>query len=290
MTTATRGRRAARWLRENSWRHLLLWFALAFALFPILFVVSAALNPLGTLSSSHLLPGGASLDNARELFDTTPFGSWYANSMLLALCNAAVTVFLSALAAYAFSRFRFAGRRIGLLGILLIQMFPQFLAIVALYLMFNAVTDYWPAFGFDTRWGLLLVYLGGALSVNTWLMKGFFDTIPAELDESAKVDGATHAQAFFRIMLPLVTPVLAIVGLLVFINTVNEFLIASVFLRDPESKTVALGLYALVADERNANFGLFAVGTLLIALPTMAVFWFLQRYIVEGLTSGAVKG
>ncbi|GAA3964912.1 sugar ABC transporter permease [Thermobifida alba] len=290
MTTATRGRRAARWLRENSWRHLLLWFALAFALFPILFVVSAALNPLGTLSSSHLLPGGASLDNARELFDTTPFGSWYANSMLLALCNAAVTVFLSALAAYAFSRFRFAGRRIGLLGILLIQMFPQFLAIVALYLMFNAVTDYWPAFGFDTRWGLLLVYLGGALSVNTWLMKGFFDTIPAELDESAKVDGASHAQAFFRIMLPLVTPVLAIVGLLVFINTVNEFLIASVFLRDPESKTVALGLYALVADERNANFGLFAVGTLLIALPTMAVFWFLQRYIVEGLTSGAVKG
>jgi arabinogalactan oligomer/maltooligosaccharide transport system permease protein len=290
VTTATRGRRAARWLRENSWRHLLLWFALAFALFPILFVVSAALNPLGTLSSSHLLPGGASLDNARELFDTTPFGSWYANSMLLALCNAAVTVFLSALAAYAFSRFRFAGRRIGLLGILLIQMFPQFLAIVALYLMFNAVTDYWPAFGFDTRWGLLLVYLGGALSVNTWLMKGFFDTIPAELDESAKVDGASHAQAFFRIMLPLVTPVLAIVGLLVFINTVNEFLIASVFLRDPESKTVALGLYALVADERNANFGLFAVGTLLIALPTMAVFWFLQRYIVEGLTSGAVKG
>ncbi|EOR71981.1 multiple sugar transport system permease [Thermobifida fusca TM51] len=285
-----RDRPFLRWLRDNSWRHLLLWCAVAFALFPILFVISAALNPLGTLSSSHLVPTRASLDNARELFATTPFGAWYVNSIVLAVCNAAVTVFLSALAAYAFSRFRFTGRRIGLLGILLIQMFPQFLAIVAIYLMFATVTDYWPPIGFDTRWGLLLVYLGGALSVNTWLMKGFFDTIPMELDESAKVDGATHAQAFFRIMLPLVTPVLAIVGLLVFINTINEFLLATVFLRDPEAKTVALGLYSLVADERNANFGLFAVGTLLIALPTMAVFWFLQRYIVEGLTSGAVKG
>lgn len=285
-----RDRPFLRWLRDNSWRHLLLWCAVAFALFPILFVISAALNPLGTLSSSHLVPTGASLNNARELFATTPFGAWYVNSIVLAVCNAAVTVFLSALAAYAFSRFRFTGRRIGLLGILLIQMFPQFLAIVAIYLMFATVTDYWPPIGFDTRWGLLLVYLGGALSVNTWLMKGFFDTIPMELDESAKVDGATHAQAFFRIMLPLVTPVLAIVGLLVFINTINEFLLATVFLRDPEAKTVALGLYSLVADERNANFGLFAVGTLLIALPTMAVFWFLQRYIVEGLTSGAVKG
>lgn len=275
-----RDRPFLRWLRDNSWRHLLLWCAVAFALFPILFVISAALNPLGTLSSSHLVPTGASLDNARELFATTPFGAWYVNSIVLAVCNAAVTVFLSALAAYAFSRFRFTGRRIGLLGILLIQMFPQFLAIVAIYLMFATVTDYWPPIGFDTRWGLLLVYLGGALSVNTWLMKGFFDTIPMELDESAKVDGATHAQAFFRIMLPLVTPVLAIVGLLVFINTINEFLLATVFLRDPEAKTVALGLYSLVADERNANFGLFAVGTLLIALPTMAVFWLDRKSVV----------
>ena len=282
--------RFALWSRRLGWRHAVMWLVVAFAIFPVLFVVSAALNPLGTLSSAQLWPTGASLDNAVELFENTPFTTWYGNSLFFALSNATVTVLLSALAAYAFSRMRFKGRRVGLIGLLVIQMFPQFLAIVALYLMFNAVTDYWPAFGFDTRWGLLLVYLGGALSVNTWLMKGFFDTIPAELDESAKVDGASHAQAFFRIMLPLVTPVLAIVGLLVFINTVNEFLIASVFLRDPESKTVALGLYALVADERNANFGLFAVGTLLIALPTMAVFWFLQRYIVEGLTSGAVKG
>ncbi|GAB3204931.1 sugar ABC transporter permease [Marinactinospora thermotolerans] len=290
MTATTMGARVTRWARLTGWRHLLLVVALVFALFPVLFVVSAALNPLGTLSSSSLVPQGVSTANLERLFSDTPFGSWYLNSILISLANAAGTVFLCALAAYAFSRFRFIGRRTGLFGLLLVQMFPQFLAIVAIYLMFTDITEYWPEVGFDTPWGLMLVYLGGALSVNTWLMKGFFDTVPRELDESARVDGATHAQVFFRIMLPLVAPVLAIVGLLVFISTINEFLIASVFLRDPESKTVALGLYGLISGERNANFGIFAAGTLLISLPTMAVFWFLQRFIVEGLTSGAVKG
>ncbi|MUL40184.1 sugar ABC transporter permease [Streptomonospora sp. PA3] len=278
------------WARRTGWRHLVMLVFLVFALFPILFVVSAALNPLGTLSSSTLVPRSAGLQNFLQLLGGTHFGRWYANSLLIAMANAAATVFLSALAAYVFSRFRFAGRRLGLYGLLVIQMFPQFLAIVAIYLMFSTVSDYWPAVGFNTPWGLMLVYLGGALSINTWLMKGFFDTIPAALDESAQVDGATHAQAFFRIMLPLVTPVLAVVGLLVFIATVNEFLIASVFLRDPEAKTVAVGLYGMVADQRDANFGMFSAGTLLLAVPVLSVFWFLQRYIAEGLTSGAVKG
>ncbi|GAB3459511.1 ABC transporter permease subunit [Streptomonospora sediminis] len=283
-------RRAVLWARRTGWRHLVMLLFLAFALFPILFVVSAALNPLGTLSSSTLVPRAAGVQNFVQLLTGTAFGRWYANSLLIALGNAAATVFLSALAAYAFSRFRFAGRRLGLYGLLVIQMFPQFLAIVAIYLMFSTVGDYWPPLGFNAPWGLMLVYLGGALSINTWLMKGFFDTIPPALDESAQVDGATHAQSFFRIMLPLVTPVLAVVGLLVFIATVNEFLIAGVFLRDPAVKTVAVGLYGMVADQRDANFGMFSAGTLLLAVPVLTVFWFLQRYIAEGLTSGAVKG
>ena len=282
--------RFALWSRRLGWRHAVMWLVVAFAIFPVLFVVSAALNPLGTLSSAQLWPTGASLDNAVELFENTPFTTWYGNSLFFALSNAAVTVLLSALAAYAFSRMRFKGRRVGLIGLLVIQMFPQFLAIVAIYLMFSNIGEYYPAIGFDTRWGLLLVYLGGALSINTWLMKGFFDTVPKELDESAQMDGASHAQVFFRIMLPLVTPVLAIVGLLVFISTINEFLMASVFLRDTDAKTLGLGLYQLVASQRNANFGMFAVGAVMLSLPTLAVFWFLQRYITEGLTSGAVKG
>ena len=184
-----------------------------------------------------------------------------------------------------------AGRRVGLLSLLLIQMFPQFLAIVAIFLIFTTVTELWPAIGFNTPWGLILLYLGGALGVNTWLMKGFFDTVPRELDESATMDGAIHVQIFFRIILPLVAPILAVTALLSFIGTINEFLMANVFLtdtgvQDPRGRHVRPDR----RDERNNNFGMFAAGTLLTAIPTVLVFQFLQRYIVSGLTAGAVKG
>ena len=278
------------WFRRLGWRHLVGILALAFSLFPILFVVSAALNPLGTLSSSELIPTEAGVDNFQRLLSDTSFPTWFLNSMIIGLLSAALGMFISACAAFAFSRYRFRGRRVGLLSILLVQMFPQFLAIVALYLMFTTISDIWPPIGFNTRWGLLLLYLGGALGVNTWLMKGFFDTIPKDLDESAKVDGATHTQIYFGIILPLVAPILAVTGLLGFIGTVNEFLIASVFLTDDGSKTAAVGLYGLVSAERNNNFGVFAAGSLILAIPTVLLFQFLQRYIVGGLTAGAVKG
>ncbi|ATO15097.1 sugar ABC transporter permease [Micromonospora sp. WMMA2032] len=284
------GRARSRWFSQVGWRHLVGVLAVVFSLFPILFVISAALNPLGTLSSTELLPTGASLENFTNLFDRTAFGHWFLNSLLLAGVASFASIFLSALAAYAFSRMRFAGRRVGLLTLLLIQMFPQFLAIVAIFLIFTTVTDLYPAIGFNTPWGLFLLYMGGALGANTWLMKGFFDTLPKELDESATMDGASHVQVFFRIMLPLVAPILAVTGLLAFIGSINEFIIANVFLTNTESKTLAVGMYGLVAGERNNNFGIFAAGTLLTAVPTVLVFQLLQRYIVSGLTSGAVKG
>jgi arabinogalactan oligomer/maltooligosaccharide transport system permease protein len=278
------------WFRQVGWRHIIGVIALAFAFFPILFVVSAAFNPLGTLSSATLIPKGASLDNFRNLFSDTEFAWWFWNTMLIGIVSAVLSMFISACAAYSFSRFRFRGRRTGLLTVLLVQMFPQFLAIVTLYLMFTTITDYYPSIGFNTPWSLILLYLGGALGVSTWLMKGFFDTIPKDLDESAKVDGATHAQVFFGIILPLVAPILAVTGLLGFIGTVSEFLIASIFLTDPESKTLAVGLYGLVSGERNNNFGMFSAGVLIAAIPTVLLFQFLQRYIVGGMTAGAVKG
>ncbi|MBB5828842.1 sugar ABC transporter permease [Micromonospora carbonacea] len=288
---AAAGRRRSRWLAQVGWRHVVGVLAVAFSLFPILFVLSAALNPLGTLSSTSLVPtGGVSGENFADLFADTAFGHWFVNSLLIAGLASLVSIFLSSLAAYAFSRMRFAGRRVGLLTLLLIQMFPQFLAIVAIFLIFTTVTDLWPAIGFNTPWGLFLLYMGGALGVNTWLMKGFFDTLPRELDESATMDGASHAQVFFRIMLPLVAPILAVTALLSFIGTINEFMIANVFLTDTESKTLAVGMFGLVAGERNNNFGMFAAGTLLTAVPTVLVFQLLQRYIVSGLTAGAVKG
>ncbi|HEU4424815.1 MAG TPA: sugar ABC transporter permease [Pilimelia sp.] len=273
-----------------AWRHLVAALAVVFSLFPIVFVLSAALNPLGTLSSSDVVPTGVSAGNFGNLLADTAFPHWFVNSLLIAGMSAIAAVLLGALAAYAFSRMRFRGRRVGLLSLLLIQMFPQFLAIVTIFLMFTTITELWPAVGFNTPWGLILLYLGGALGVNTWLMKGFLDTVPRELDESATMDGASHAQVFFLIMLPLVAPILAVTGLLVFIGTINEFLIANVFLTDSESKTLAVGMYGLIAGERNNNFGVFCAATLLTAVPTVLVFQFLQRYVTSGLTAGAVKG
>src|SRR5690606_9039273 len=163
-----------------AFRHAFVLVVCAFAIFPILFVVSAAINPLGTLASTELLPTGASFTNFGELLtsDVYPFGRWFFNSVFIALLSSFASLLLSMFAAYAFSRMRFAGRRVGLLALLLIQMFPQFLAIVTIFMIFTEVTELYPAFGFDTVWGLMLLYLGGALGVNTWLMKGFLDTVP----------------------------------------------------------------------------------------------------------------
>ncbi|GAA2294745.1 ABC transporter permease subunit [Nonomuraea roseoviolacea subsp. roseoviolacea] len=274
-------------------RHGFVLLMCVFALVPILFVVSAAINPLGTLASTDLVPNGASLGNFADLFtnDRYPFARWFLNSVVIALTASFASLLLSMMAAYAFSRMRFRGRRVGLLALLLIQMFPQFLAIVTIFMIFTRVTELYPAIGFDTVWGLMLLYLGGALGANTWLMKGFLDTVPKELDEAATVDGATHAQIFWRVILPLVTPILAVTGLLAFIGIMSEFIMASVFLRDPESKTLAVGMFGMIAgDQRNANFGMFAAGTLITAIPTVGVFLWLQKFIVSGLTAGAVKG
>jgi len=278
------------WWGRVGWRHLVAILACIFALFPILFVASAAFNPLGTLSSSSIIPTNFSSVNFENLFGKTGFARWFINSIIVCGLSTFLSLTLATFGAYAFSRFRFSGRRPGLLFLLIIQMFPAFLAIVTIYIMFTVITDLYPVIGFNTPWSLVLLYLGGALGVNTYLIKGFFDTVPKELDESAKVDGASHWLTFYAIILPLVTPVLAVVGVLAFIGAINEFLLASVFLTQTDTKTLAVGLFGLVAGERNANFGMFAAGTLLTAVPTVVLFFAVQKYIVGGLTAGSVKG
>jgi arabinogalactan oligomer/maltooligosaccharide transport system permease protein len=171
-------------------------------------------------------------------------------------------------------------------------MFPQTLAFVAIFLIMVQIGNVFPGIGLGSRAGLLLVYMGGALGVNTWLMKGFFDTIPTDLDESARVDGASHNQIFVLIILPLVAPILVVVFLLSFIFLVNDFILASAVLGQgsPEDFTLSVGLFRFLSDQFNARWGLFAAGALLAGLPVLIMFQFLQRYIVSGLTQGAVKG
>ncbi|MBL0746438.1 sugar ABC transporter permease [Nocardioides baculatus] len=280
---------ASRWFREIGWRHLVGVLAVVWALFPVSYLVSASLNPLGNVVTSTLIPQAFSLDNYTKLLDEQPFGTWYRNSIIVCAAVVFVQLFFSALAAFAFSRFRFTGRRGGLLALLLIQMFPQFLAAVALYLMFTDIGAVIPAIGLDTLAGYILMMCGGSLG-QVWLIKGFFDSIPMSLDEAAMLDGASHVQVFFRIILPLVRPILAVCGLLVFVGVIGEFLMASIFLRDEGNKTLATGLYGLIDADRSNNLGVFAAGSIMTAIPVVLLFLYLQRFIVGGITAGGVKG
>ena len=279
------------WFREVGWRHVVAWVAIVFAVFPLLYVVSVSFNPIGTLTGSNALFTRFDLGNFEALFNNpdVPFARWFINTLVIGLVSSAGTVFLGALAAYSFSRMRFKGRRVGLLSLLLIQMFPQYLAVVAIFLLMAGISDIFPAIGLGTQTGLILIYLGGALGVNTFLMYGFFNTVPVSIDEAAKIDGAGHARIFFTIILRLVTPILAVVGLLSFIGTTSEFVIASVMLTNPDSQTLAVGLFTFISQAQSKNWGVFSAGAVIAAIPVVTLFLFLQKYIVSGLTAGSVK-
>jgi arabinogalactan oligomer / maltooligosaccharide transport system permease protein len=286
-----RRRTFGKWFREVGWRHLVGLVAVAFSIFPLLYVLSVSFNPIGTLTGSNQLFRAFDLGNYIELFGNpdAPFLRWFLNTLLVGTIAGVGSVFLGALAAYAFSRMRFVGRRVGLMSLLIVQMFPQFLAVTAIFLLMVTISDIWPQLGLGTHAGLILIYLGGALGVNTFLMYGFFNTVPASIDEAAKIDGASHARIFFTIILRLVMPILAVVGLLSFIAAAGEFVIASVILTDPDAQTLAVGLYTFVSQAQSKNWGVFAAGAVISAIPIVTLFLFLQKYIVSGLTAGSVK-
>lgn len=300
-------------------RMIIILLGVAFALFPVLFIASSAFNPAGTLSTQTLVPRG--VDSFEELtanfdrlmFDEAslaiyPFWNWIANSFIVASVSTFLIVMITALSAYSFSRFRFSGRGSLLLGILLVQAFPNLLAMVALFLILleigrlaTAIPEALPFLAFiDWTWlelfsinslgGLILVYMGGAMGVNTWLMKGFFDSIPKDIDESARVDGATHWQIYWQLIFPLVRPILAVVGVLAFVGTFNEFVLARIMLRETEQWTLMVGLFNFINADFNRDWGLFAAGALVSGIPVVALYLALQDQIVGGLTAGSVKG
>jgi arabinogalactan oligomer/maltooligosaccharide transport system permease protein len=291
--------------------------AIIFALFPVVFVLSSAFNPSGQLSTQGLIP--SNIDSTDELIynfralmvdelEVAPFWNWIFNSFIVATTSTILSVLITAMSAYSFSRFRFSGRRSLLLGILLIQVFPNLLAMVALFLILTQVKalaeniplalpflsginwNWLTFFGLDSLGGLILVYMGGAMGINTWLMKGYFDTIPRDIDESALVDGASHWQIFWQLIFPLVRPILAVVGILSFVGTFNEFVLARVILRDREKYTLMVGLFNFINNDFDRNWGKFAAGALIATIPVVIIYIALQDQIVGGLTSGAVKG
>jgi arabinogalactan oligomer/maltooligosaccharide transport system permease protein len=278
-----------RWLIEVGWKYLVALVILFYAMFPLVYVISASLNPGGSLAASNALFSVFDIGNYVALADTR-YWTWFGNTLQVGIAAAVGAVLMGAAAAYAFSRFRFRGRRMGLTALLIIQMFPQALAFVAIFLMLLALGEVFPALGLNSKIALICVYLGGALGVNTFLMYGFFNTIPMELDESAKIDGATHAQIFWTIIMPLVTPILAVVGLLAFIASFGDYIISKIVLVSEENWTLAVGMFQWVSNQLSSNWGLFAAGAIVASIPVLALFLGLQRYIIGGLTAGSVKG
>ncbi|MCL6421890.1 sugar ABC transporter permease [Brachybacterium sp. JHP9] len=280
-----------RWMAEIGWRHIVGLLAVAFAAFPIIYILSASVNPLGTVSSTSLIPTSFSLDHYRTLLagERGPFLRWYLNTIIVCAAVSIVQVLLSTLAAYAFSRFRFAGRRMGMLSLLLVMMFPAILSMIAIYTMISGLGQAVPLFGLDSLPGYIIVLLGGSLG-QVWLIKGFFDTVPKELDEAAIIDGCTHWQVFSKILLPTLTPILATTLLISLVGVMSEFLLGSIFLTSNDSKTLAVGMYTLLSGDRSNNLGVFAAGSVMIMVPVIILYQFLQRFIVGGSTAGAVKG
>ena len=291
---------AARWLSSAQAQHRLgiglrlvvAVILIIFSVFPVLWVLSASLNPTGTLATQTLIPKNPGLGNYRTLLtlDQFPFWTWFLNSIKVAGITAVVSLAITTVASYAFSRFRFRGRQTMLKAILLINVFPSLLALVATFLMISQAGDVVPFLGLDNHTSLILVYLGGAMGVNIWLMKGFLDTIPRDIDESAMVEGASDWQIFTKLVFPLLRPILTVILILNYIGTYGEFVLARVLLRSNETYTLMVGLQIFAGAQFTQRWGVFAAGALMGALPIMIIYLLLQDQIVGGLTQGAVKG
>ncbi|UOY92109.1 sugar ABC transporter permease [Ectobacillus sp. JY-23] len=258
----------------------------AIVLYPVVWIIGSSFNPGDSLSGSTMIPKNASLVHYKDLFDTSQsnYLLWYWNTLKICLATMFFSVLAISFTAYAFSRYRFVGRKNGLVTFLVLQMIPNFSALIALFILAQLTGL------IDTHLSLILIYVGGAIPMNTWLMKGYLDTIPKELDESARMDGAGHFRIFIQIIMPLAKPIIAVVALFNFIGPFTDFIIAKILIRSEEKYTLAVGLYDLVAKQFGNEFTKFAAGSVLIAIPIAILFLSLQKYFISGLTAGGTKG
>jgi arabinogalactan oligomer / maltooligosaccharide transport system permease protein len=228
-------------------------------------------------------PAHFSVKNFTDVMTEQPFGRWLLNSVLVSVMTTVLGVFMACTAAYAFSRFKFAGRDAGMLAFLVSQMFPGTLMLIPLFIIIVK----WLGLG-NTFWGLVIVYATTAIPFCVWMLKGYFDTIPIDIEESARIDGASPGVIFFRIILPLAKPAIAITALFSFMTAWNEFILASVFLESELKYTAPVGLRFFVGGF-SSQWGFFAAGSVIVSVPVVVLFLYLQKYLVGGLTAGSVK-
>ena len=253
-------------------------------LYPLLITIMSAFKTGNVVAFKLDTDINFSLENFSRLFSETLYGTWYFNTIIIAVLTMIVQTSIVVLAGYAYSRYNFIARKQSLVFFLIIQMVPTIAALTAFFvmaLMLNALNQ---------SWFLIFLYVGGGIPMNAWLMKGYFDTVPMSLDESAKLDGAGHFRRFWQIVLPLVRPMIAVQALWAFMGPFGDYILSSFLLREKEFYTVAVGLRTFVSDVKNQKIAFFAAGPILTALPICILFFFLQKNFVSGLTSGGDKG
>ena len=263
--------------------YALLIFMALLVLTPIVWIIGASFNPMSSLLSATAFPENPTVLHYVKLIKETKFVYWYANTLKIALINMAISVVLTSMTSYVFSRFRFKGKRAGLLSILILQMFPSFMGMMATY---NIL---WQLNLLDTHFGLILTYAAGQVPYNPWLVKGYLANIPRSLDEAAKLDGASNLRIFTQIVLPLMKPILIFVALSQFITPWMDFIFPRMILSSPEKKTLAIGLYDMINANTNNNFPTFAAGAILVAVPITILYVCLQKYLIQGVTASANK-
>ncbi|MFC5703397.1 sugar ABC transporter permease [Cohnella faecalis] len=263
--------------------YLLLGAVAVSSLYPILWIVLSSLSPGSTLYSASLIPDRVTFVHYKTLFLDSPFTLWYWNTLKIALMTMTLSVLLIVLGAYSFSQFRFKGRQFFLTTMLVLQIFPPFMTMIAVFLLLYQVNL------LDSHLGMVLVYTGVAIPYGTWLMKGYMDGIPRSVPEAAKIDGASHFVIFARIMLPMTTPALIFISLTNFTAPWMDFILARLVLHSADKKTLALGLFDMVKDKAASEFTTFAAGSVMVAIPIALLYLYLQKYIVNGVTEGASK-
>ena len=253
-------------------------------LYPVVYVVSAAFTPGRSVSSVSIIPfgDGVTYEHFIRLFTQTNYLVWFKNTLIIAAGTSASTILVCSVSAYIFSRFTFRFRRGMLMALIILQIFPSFVGMIAIYVILLRVG------GLDTLWGMILIYLAGNIPYNTWLVKSYIDSIPKSLDEAARIDGAGSATTFFRIIFPQAKPIISFLAITSFTGPWMEYIFSKMILRSNENQTLALGLYAMVTEKKN-EFTLFSAGSLLIAIPFIIFFVISQKMMVTSLGGAAVK-
>ncbi|WP_281165424.1 sugar ABC transporter permease [Liquorilactobacillus sicerae] len=253
-------------------------------IYPLLITSITAFKSTNIVAFTLSFKGPWTLENFKDLFTHTLYGRWYWNTLVISIGTMLIQVTAVTLAGYAYSRYKFVGKKWTLIFFLVVQMIPTLAALTAFYVLAMILN------GLDHYWFLALIYIGSGIPMNAWLMKGYFDTVPYDLDESAKLDGAGNFTIFWKIVLPLVKPMIAVQALWAFMTPFGEYMTASYLLRTNAHLTVAVGLQQFIQNTENQQVTLFSAGAILIALPISLLFFYLQRYFVTGLTAGGTKG